>query len=183
VPEKRVEVVVEGGKATPAPPLGPALGPLGVNIIKIVGEINEKTRDLAGMRVPVKVIVDDKKNYRVEVGKPPESALILKECKSEKGSSFPGKDRAGDLSMEQVKRIARAKFGSDEKSHINQIMGTCRSMGVTIEKGAMTAEESKAAKDRKDHMKDDTKKAAAPAEGAAAPAAAGAAPAEKKAAK
>jgi large subunit ribosomal protein L11 len=182
--EKIVEVVVEGGKATAAPPLGPALGPLGVNIMKIVSEINEKTKDLAGMKVPVKVIVETgKKNYRIEVGKPPASALILKEVRMDKGSALPGKDRVGDLSMEQVKRISRAKFGSDEKPYVNQIMGTCRSMGVTIEKGSVSAEELKAAQEHKEHIKDDVKKvAAAPAEAGAEPAAEAAAPAagEKK---
>ena len=176
--EKTVEVVVEGGKATAAPPLGPALGPLGVNIVKVVAEINEKTKDLAGMKVPVKVILDTgTKKYRLEVGKPPASALILKEAKASKGSSFPKKDRAGDISMDQARRIARAKFGSDEAPFLNQILGTCRSMGVTIEKGALTEEEHKAAKERKEKLKEAaSEKKGGKAEGAAA---AEAAPAAK----
>ena len=168
--EKTVEVVVEGGKATAAPPLGPALGPLGVNIVKVVGEINEKTKDLAGMKVPVKVILDTgTKKYRLEVGKPPASALILKEAKASKGSSFPKKDRAGDISMEQARRIARAKFGSDEAPFLNQILGTCRSMGVTIDKGAVTDEETRAARERKEKLKEAAteKKGGGTAEGAA----------------
>ena len=179
--EKTVEVVVEGGKATPAPPLGPALGPLGVNIIKVVAEINEKTKELAGMKVPVKVIVDiGKKSYKIEVGKPPVSALILKEAKGQKGSSFPGVDRAGDITMDSVRKIARAKFGSDEAPFVNQIIGTCRSMGVTIGKGAVSAEEMTAARERVEHAKEaGTKKAAAP-DAAAAPAAGTEKKAEKK---
>jgi len=168
--EQAVQVVVEAGKATAAPPLGPALGPLGVNIKKIIDEINEKTMDLAGLRVPVKVIVDTKsKAFRIEIGKPPASQLVLKELKIPKGSSMAGKDRAGDLTEEQVKRIARAKLGSDDKSSVNQIKGTCRSMGITIGKGAVTEEELKEAKKHKQAAKDGA--AAKKTEAAEAPAA------------
>ena len=71
-----VEALVPGGKANPGPPLGPALGPMGVNIKEIVDNINEKTADFNGMQVPVKIIFDDKKNYTIEIGTPPTSALI-----------------------------------------------------------------------------------------------------------
>ena len=169
--EKTVDVVVDGGKATAAPPLGPALGPLGVNIQKIVDEINEKTRDLDGMRVPVKVIVNTAtKNFRIEVGKPPASALILSELKIDKGSALAGKDRVGDLTPEQVKKIAKAKFGSDEETYLNQIKGTCRSMGITIGNGALTNEElKKAEQDKMQVMEGMKTRTAAPQEGAAAP--------------
>jgi len=148
--EQTIDAVVEGGKASAAPPLGPALGPLGVNIQEIVDAINEKTGDLGGIKVPVKVIVDTAtKKFRLEVGKPPASALILKEINLEKGSGTAGQDRAGDLSEEQVKKIARAKFGSDEKGYVNQIKGTCRSMGITIGEGKVTEEEKKLAEQHK----------------------------------
>ncbi|MEK6939213.1 MAG: 50S ribosomal protein L11, partial [Nanoarchaeota archaeon] len=76
-----VETMVEGGKATAAPPLGPALGPTGLNIGQVVMEINKKTADLKGMQVPVKVIVDtDTKTFTIEIGTPPASALIKKEA-------------------------------------------------------------------------------------------------------
>jgi len=151
--EQTVAVVVEGGKATAAPPLGPALGPLGVNIQAVVDKINEKTGEMAGMKVPVKVIVDTgTKEFRIEVGKPPVSALILKELNTEKGSALPGKDRVGNLTPEQVKKIAKAKFGSDEEQNVNQIKGTCRSMGVTIGEGAVTQEELRKAEEDKMHM-------------------------------
>jgi len=154
--EQTVDVVVEGGKATAAPPLGPALGPLGVNIQAVVDKINEKTKDLAGMKVPVKVIVDtDTKDYKLEVGKPPASALIMKEAGVEKGTALAGTDRVGDISEEQVKKIARAKFGSDDPSKVNQIKGTCRSMGVTIGEGAVSAEELKKAEEHKEHIKEE----------------------------
>lgn len=159
--EQTIEVIVEGGKASAAPPLGPALGPLGVDIQGVVDSINKKTGDLAGMKVPVKVIIDtDSKEYKIEVGKPPASALILKELGIEKGSALPGTDRVGDLSIEQVKKIARAKFGSDDESYINQIKGACRSLGVTIDEGRVTAEEVKAAQEHKEHVKEEEKKEA-----------------------
>jgi large subunit ribosomal protein L11 len=73
-----IEALVPGGQANPGPPLGPALGPLGVNIKEIVDSINEKTADFNGMQVPVKIIFDDKKNYTIEIGTPPTSALIVR---------------------------------------------------------------------------------------------------------
>ncbi|HNU62338.1 MAG TPA: 50S ribosomal protein L11, partial [Methanofastidiosum sp.] len=93
--ERSVTSLVDGGKATAGPPLGPALGPLGINVGKVVAEINEKTKDFQGMKVPVKIFVDDKKNFRVEVGVPPASALILKDLKLEKGSSTPSSSKVG----------------------------------------------------------------------------------------
>ena len=76
---ERLEVLVDGGKATPGPPLGPALGPLGVNIVEIVKAINDKTKNFEGMKVPVTLLIDAKtKAYTIEVGTPPTSALVLK---------------------------------------------------------------------------------------------------------
>jgi len=148
--EQTIDAVVEGGKASAAPPLGPALGPLGVNIQNVVDAINEKTRDLGGIKVPVKVIIDTAtKNFRLEVGKPPASALILKELNLEKGSSTAGQDRVGDITEEQIKKIARAKFGSDDEAYTNQIKGTCRSMGITIGEGKVTEEEKELAEQHK----------------------------------
>ena len=165
--EQTVEVMVEGGKATAAPPLGPALGPLKVNIVQVVGEINKMTKDLDGIRLPVKVIVDTAtKKFRIEVGKPPTAALILKELKQEKGSSLAGKGRIGDLTEEQVRRIAKAKFGSDEEPFVNQIKGTARSMGVTIGKGKLSEEEVIEVKKMMAEAK--KKEEAKPAEAAAA---------------
>lgn len=167
--EQTVDVVVEGGKANAAPPLGPALGPLGVNIQEVVDGINEKTKDLDGIKVPVKVIIDPAtKKFRLEVGKPPASALILKEINLEKGSATAGKDRVGDLTEDQVKKIARAKFGSDEEGYANQIKGTCRSMGITIGQGTVSEEERKAAEQHKQEALEE-KKEEAPAEGEEAP--------------
>jgi large subunit ribosomal protein L11 len=144
MPKQTIEVMIEGGKATAAPPLGPALVPLRVNTKAVVDEINEKTKDLKGMQVPVKVTVDtDKKTFEIEVGTPPVASLVKKELGIEKGSDESGTKRAGDMTEEQIKRIARTKFGSDAPEFVNQVKGTCRSMGVTIGQGAITEEELK----------------------------------------
>ena len=95
-----VEVLVEGGRATPGQPLGPALGPLGVNIPKIVAEINNKTRAFDGMKVPVKIIIDSKtKDFEIKVGTPPTASLITKELGVEKGSQG---QQIGNLSIAQA---------------------------------------------------------------------------------
>lgn len=130
-----VSVMVDAGKATAAAPLGPALGPLGVNIGEVVKEINEKTKSYAGMKVPVKIIVDSKKNFQVKIGSPPTSALIKKELNLKKGSGNP-KEPVGDLTLEQVKKIAGMKLdginATSLKKASNEIMGACDSMGVTV---------------------------------------------------
>ena len=127
-----ISAMVEGGKATPAPPLGPSLSPLGLPIPKVIEEINKKTADFKGMQVPIKVIVGQNKTFTVEVGKPPVSALIRKEAKVEKGTGFAGQEWVGNISMDQVKSIAKAKFGGEEQGYLNQVLGTCRSMGISI---------------------------------------------------
>ena len=144
-----VTAIVEGGKATAAPPLGPQLGPLGVNTKAVIDEINEKTKNLAGMKVPIKVIVHEDKAFDVEVGTPPVSALIKKELSLEKASQEPGKLRAGDLSVVQAKKIAKTKFGADDNPLYSQVVGTARSMGVSVGEGAVTEEEVKAYEEQK----------------------------------
>ncbi len=136
--EKVVEALVEGGKATPAPPLGPSLAQLKVNMKEIIDAINEKTKDFAGMKVPVKVIVDtDTKEFRIEVGSPPVSQLVKKELGLEKLAKEPGKEVVGDLKMEQVVKIAKMKLDSmlakDLKSAVKSIVGACVSYGVSVE--------------------------------------------------
>ncbi len=138
VENKTVEAIIAGGQATAAPPLGPALGPLGVNIMAVVTKINELTKDYAGMKVPVKVIVNpEEKTFEVTVGVPTTSALLVSELKIEKGSGTPNSVKAGDVTMEQVVRIAKIKrpelFARTLKGAAKEIMGTCVSMGVTVE--------------------------------------------------
>ena len=97
-----IKVLVEGGKATAAPPLGPALGPAGVNIGQVVAEINKKTADFKGMKVPVKVTVKGDKSFTISVGTPPVSALVKKAAGIEKGASNPLADKVDDLKVEQI---------------------------------------------------------------------------------
>ena len=93
-----VNALVEGGKASAGPPIGPALGPTGVNLYQVVQKINETTKDFAGLRVPVKITVDtETKLFQVEVGLPPTSALVLREVNQPKGSGKPNEQKVGDL--------------------------------------------------------------------------------------
>src|SRR3989339_1801599 len=133
-----VKVMVEGGKATAAPPLGPALGPLGVNIGQVIGEINKKTNSFAGMQVPVKVIVNSSsKEFNIEVGTPPTSALLKKESGIEKGSGNPKTDKVADVLIEQIIKVAKMKegnlLGKDLKAKVKELIGTCNSMGILVE--------------------------------------------------
>lgn len=136
--KKVVELLVSGGQATAGPPLGPALGPLGVNVMIIVNKINELTKDYAGMKVPVKVAVDpDTKEFDVSVGTPTASALIVSELRIEKGSGTPNTAKVGNLNMEQVLRITKIKhhelLAKNLKVAAKEILGSCVSMGVTVD--------------------------------------------------
>lgn len=133
-----VDVLIEGGKASAAPPLGPALGPLGVNIGQIVADINAKTASFKGMKVPVKVTVDkDTKEHQISIGTPPASQLIKKEANIQKGAGNPLTDKVADLKIEQIIKIAKMKedslLGKDTKSKVKEIIGTCNSMGIMVE--------------------------------------------------
>ncbi|MEE9458964.1 MAG: 50S ribosomal protein L11 [Candidatus Bathyarchaeia archaeon] len=136
--KKQIESLINGGKATAGPPLGPALGPLGVNVLQIVNRINELTKSYAGMKVPVKVIVDvDTKDFEVEIGTPTTSALIIKELGIEKGSGTPNTEKVGNLSLEQTLKITEMKikntYAKDTKGALKEVLGTMVSMGVTID--------------------------------------------------
>ena len=139
MPEKKiVELIVSGGQANAGPPLGPALGPLGVNIVAIVNKINEITKEYAGMKVPVKISVDtEDKTFEVTVGTPTSSALIVAELKIEKGSGTPNTVKVGNLSMEQMVKIAKIKapqlLATNTKDATKELLGTCVSLGVTVE--------------------------------------------------
>ncbi len=138
VEKKTVDLLVSGGQATAGPPLGPALGPLGVNVVMIVNKINELTKDYSGMKVPVKVTVDpETKQFEVAIGTPTTPALIVSELKIEKGSGTPHSAKVGNLNMEQVVRIAKIKrpefLAKTLKSAAKEVLGSCVSMGVTVE--------------------------------------------------
>jgi large subunit ribosomal protein L11 len=143
--KKTVETLISGGKASAAPPLGPALGPTGVNIGQVVAEINKKTADMKGMQVPVKVTVDDEtKEFSIEIGTPPAAALIKQEAGIQKGAGNPLTDRVADLLIQQVIKVAKMKedalLGADLKARVREIVGTCQSMGVMVE--GMPAQEA-----------------------------------------
>jgi large subunit ribosomal protein L11 len=133
-----IKALVDGGKASAGPPLGPALGPLGVNIMQIINTINDKTKQFDGMKVPVKVIVDPTtKSFEVEVGTPPAASLILKELGLEKGSGAPSTHKIGNMTVEQAVKVAKMKYdnllGKELKQKTKEIIGTCVSLGVTVE--------------------------------------------------
>lgn len=136
--KQTVDALVDGGKATAGPPLGPALGPLGLNLNQVIAAINEKTAAFDGMKVPIKLIVDpETKNFEIKVGTPPVSALVKKELGLEKAAQTPGVEPVGNITMEQVKKVARIKMDDmlsyTEENAMKEVMGTCVSMGVTVE--------------------------------------------------
>ena len=132
-----VEVLVDGGKATAGPPLGPVLGPMQVNVVEIVSAINEKTKAFDGMKVPVKITIDPKtKAFEIAVGTPPTSALVMKELKLDKASGENRQVFAGDMTIQQLIRVANMKqtsiLGKDLKNRCMEVAGTCVSMGIQI---------------------------------------------------
>ena len=136
--KETIDVMVAGGKATAAPPLGPALGPSGLNIGEVVGAINEKTKSFAGMQVPVKVTFDpETKEFEISVGTPPAAALIKKEAGVDKGAGNPKTDMVADLKIEQLIKVAQMKedglLGKDMIQKVKEIAGTCNSMGIMVE--------------------------------------------------
>lgn len=133
-----IEALVDGGAASAGPPLGPALGPMGINIKEVIDKINEETKMFEGMKVPVKVTVDTTaKTFEIEVGTPPTSSLIIKELNLEKGSSSTRDQKVGDLTLNQLKRIVKMKgqsiLGKTLKDSVKEVLGTCVSMGVTVD--------------------------------------------------
>ena len=136
--EQKVSSLVTGGAASAGPPLGPALGPLGVNIMEVINAINDKTKDFEGMKVPVTVIVDsDTKKYEIEIGIPSAAALIMKEAGIQKGSGTSGTEWVGDVTMDAIIKVANTKleksYASSLKSVAKTIIGTCLALGVKIE--------------------------------------------------
>ncbi len=136
--KKVVNALVSGGEASAGPPLGPALGPLGINILQVVNTINEKTKDFPGMKVPVKVEVDSEtKKFEVEVGIPPTAALIFKESGINKGSGTSGTNFVGNVSMDSIIKISKMKinasYAPDIRSSAKEIIGSCLSLGIKVE--------------------------------------------------
>lgn len=141
--KETIEVLIEGGKATAAPPIGPALGPLGVNIGQIIADINKKTADFKGMKVPVKLEVDtDTKDYEIFIGTPPTAELIKSELGIKKASGNP-RELVADMTFDQVLKVARMKsdslLGKTMKEKSKEVIGTARSMGISVD-GLRSAE-------------------------------------------
>ncbi|MEM0445710.1 MAG: 50S ribosomal protein L11 [Nitrososphaerota archaeon] len=138
MPERTYKFLVEGGRATAGPPIGPALTPLGINVLQLIEEINRKTAEFRGMPVTVIVRVDaETKQFTVEVGLPSTVALIARELGIEKGSGAAGKDAVGDLSLESLLKITKLKMSQLRSKSLKAaaltVAGTCVSMGVTID--------------------------------------------------
>jgi large subunit ribosomal protein L11 len=140
---KKKEVIVKiklqasGGQATPAPPIGPALGQHGVNIGQFVSQFNERTKELNGMIVPVVITVYSDKSFTFEVKSPPAAVLLKQAAEIAKGSGIPNKEKVGKVTTEQVREIAKTKFKDlnayDLEAAVKIVEGTARSMGITIE--------------------------------------------------
>src|SRR3989338_2780908 len=135
--KEKIKAMIEGGKATAAPPLGPALGPLGLNIGQVIAKINEKTKSFAGMQVPITVTAKKDKTFDVDVGTPPVSSLIKKELKLEKASGNPKAEKVANMLIEQAIKISKMKESSlltnSMKASVKTVVGSCVSIGVLVE--------------------------------------------------
>jgi len=131
-----IKLQAPGGQATPAPPIGPALGQHGVNIGQFVSQFNERTKDLNGTTVPVVITVFTDKSFTFEVKSPPAAVLLKQAAEVAKGSGTPNKEKVGKVTAEQVRKIAEAKFKDLNAYDLGQaekiIRGTARSMGIDI---------------------------------------------------
>jgi large subunit ribosomal protein L11 len=132
----QIKLQAKGGQATPAPPIGPALGQHGVNIGQFVSQFNERTRDLNGTVVPVVITVYSDRSFTFEVKSPPAAVLLKMAAEVAKGSGVPNKDKVGKVTAEQVRKIAETKFKDlnayDLAAAEKIIRGTARSMGIDV---------------------------------------------------
>jgi large subunit ribosomal protein L11 len=132
-----VEALVDGGRASAGPPLGPALGPKGVNTSEVIAKINEKTKAFEGMKVPVKILIKDDKSFEIKVGTPPMSALVKSELGLSKGSDNARTTKVANMTLDQAKKIATMKedslLGATLKARVLEVAGNCVSVGVTID--------------------------------------------------
>lgn len=134
---KTVEVLVDAGQAIPGPALGGSLGPLGVNVNEVISEINTRTQQFKGMKVPVKIEVDDNRNYVITVGIPPTASLLLGEAGAEKGSGTPNTEKVGNVTLKQVIKIAKMKreamLAVNLRNAVKEVIGTCVSSGLSVD--------------------------------------------------
>ncbi|MGM0125398.1 50S ribosomal protein L11 [Enterococcus sp. AZ194] len=135
--EKIVKLQIPAGKATPAPPVGPALGQAGINIMGFTKEFNARTADQAGLIIPVVISVYEDRSFTFVTKTPPAAVLLKKAAKVEKGSGEPNKNKVAKVSSDQVKEIAELKMEDLNAASIEAAMrmveGTARSMGITVE--------------------------------------------------
>jgi large subunit ribosomal protein L11 len=132
----KVRLVVDGGKATPAPPLGPQITVLGLRAPEIIKEINDKTKKFEGMKVPVELEVDKKtKEYSMKALSPSVSQLLIKEAKLEKG--YGDRKESASISFDSIKKIAKEhseySLARDEKAQVNEVLGSCVSLGLKVD--------------------------------------------------
>ena len=132
----KIKLQAAGGQATPAPPIGPALGQNGVNIGQFVSQFNERTKELNGTIVPVVITVYRDKSFTFEVKSPPAAVLLKQAAELAKGSGVPNKEKVGKITSEQLRKIAETKFKDlnayDLEGAEKIIVGTARSMGIEI---------------------------------------------------
>ena len=132
----KIKLQAPGGQATPAPPIGPALGQNGVNIGQFVSQFNERTKELNGTIVPVAIAVYRDKSFSFEVKSPPAAVLLKQAAEIAKGSGVPNKEKVGEITAEQLRKIAETKFKDLNAHDLEQaekiIAGTARSMGIEI---------------------------------------------------
>lgn len=133
----QIKLQIEAGKANPAPPIGPALGQHGVNIMGFCKEYNEKTKDKPGQIIPVVISVYEDRSFDFILKTPPVSDMIKKKIKIEKGSGVPNRNKVGKITMKEIEEITKEKMQDlnalDVKGGMNIVMGTARSMGVVVE--------------------------------------------------
>jgi len=131
-----VKLQCNAGKANPSPPVGPALGQHGVNIMQFCKEFNARTKDQEGLIIPVLITVYSDRSFSFITKTPPASVLVKKAIKLEKGSSVPNRDKVGKITKAQVMEIAKLKlpdlYATTEAAAARTIEGTCRSMGVDV---------------------------------------------------
>jgi large subunit ribosomal protein L11 len=132
----KIKLQAPGGQATPAPPIGPALGQHGVNIGQFISQFNERTRDLNGTIVPIIITVYRDKSFTFEVKSPPAAVLLKQAAEVAKGSGVPNKEKVGKITPQQLRQIAEKKFKDLNAYDIEKaeqlIRGTARSMGIEI---------------------------------------------------
>lgn len=133
----KIKLQAKGGQATPAPPIGPALGQHGINIGQFVTQFNDRTKDLNGTIVPVVITLFKDKSFTFEVKSPPASVLLKQEAEIAKGSGVPNKEKVGTVTSAQLRKIAETKFQDLNAHDLDQaskiIAGTARSMGIEVE--------------------------------------------------